>query len=142
MRVHAHVCMHAPHIRMHARIACIKANACTHTHFQQQWVDKYNQDATIFIQHDAYKRNSDKQSSLFFIILLEFAMAAAEINDGRECVFTKPNTDECLNTMFREPTGRCSHLEENKRTLGMAGTPYKRLLQRYENGEKSMLPLF
>jgi len=50
------------------------------------------------------------------------------------CPFDLPNIMPCNNT-FREPTGRCTNRMVGKRTLGMAGTPYSRVLPAsYEDG--------
>ena len=59
---------------------------------------------------------------------------AAKITKDKKCVFDRANRDDC-SSEFREFTGRCTNVENGKKTWGMAGTPFFRLLpNKYEDG--------
>lgn len=59
------------------------------------------------------------------------------MDQGRRlsCVYDLAQQTDCR-SQFREPTGRCTNLVNEKKTWGMALTPFVRVLpQNYEDGE-------
>ena len=63
----------------------------------------------------------------------------AIISAGRNdtCDFDEPNRLPCT-SQFREAKGRCSNIATGKKTWGMIGTPYTRILAAdYQDGKKS-----
>lgn len=74
-----------------------------------------------------------------FIMHLDFATATRQDIEESGCSFSNAELQPC-NSQYREHTGRCSNTEDMKKTWGMAGTPFTRVLwNRYEDGTQIML---
>ena len=62
-------------------------------------------------------------------------------SEDTPCVYDRARRTPC-SSAFREPTGRCTSLVHDRKTWGMAGTPYTRILpQAYEDSECQFLDM-
>jgi len=53
----------------------------------------------------------------------------------KRCIYATANSKACSST-YREPTGRCTATATGRKTWGMAGTPFTRILSpKYEDGK-------